>query len=124
MLGVIDRLIDGQDKIEVKKLLTKKFFDEKPEEVWRWHHQFRKLVINSAPNDAHYTLADMHNQCREIGITFTLITQVNDKLFCHCYYNYLMMIRISIVSTLTHTLDQNLKARKITSRKQREAAWS
>ena len=66
---------DGQEKVEVSKLLTKKFFKEKPEEVWRWHSQFRKLVINSAPNEAHDTLADMHNMCKEIGIKFSMITE-------------------------------------------------
>jgi len=64
--------------------LTHKTFTETPEEIWRWHHEFRKLQVTKAPNVGHYAIANLQVFCEKNDIKFTLITQVR-KMLDACY---------------------------------------
>jgi len=50
---------------------------ENPQDVWRWHHEFRRLTEKNAPNLSHHSIADLQAFCHRSNIKFTLITQVH-----------------------------------------------
>ncbi len=55
--------------------MTHQYFDKVPEEIWRWHHELRRLVEKNKPNVSHHALADLQMFYKKQNHKFTLITQ-------------------------------------------------
>jgi len=70
------KLKDENEKISASTFLTHKYFCKVPEEIWRWHYEFRKLVEKNKPNVSHHALADLQMFYKRQNQKFTLITQV------------------------------------------------
>ena len=69
-------MLDAEKPIKASEFLTYDFFRENPKEVWRWHHELRRLVAKNAPGLSHQAIADLQAFCHKSNIKFTLITQV------------------------------------------------
>jgi len=67
-------LID--ESVKAQDFLTYKYFKEKPEEVWDWHYEFKRMVRLSSPNVCHTVVSEIQQFCEENDIECTLITQV------------------------------------------------
>lgn len=57
-------------------LATRAAFEKDPKRVWEWYAYRKALITHSAPNPAHYALAEMEFKVR----AFTLVTQNIDGL--------------------------------------------
>ena len=77
--------IDKEEKISASKFLTHRYFEDTPEEIWRWHHEFRKLVEQNKPNVSHHALADIQMLYKKENKKFTLITQNIDGYHVEAY---------------------------------------
>ncbi len=60
-----------------------------PEEIWRWHHEFRKWVEKNKPNVSHHALADLQMFYKKQNQKFTLITQNIDGYHIDAYHQAL-----------------------------------
>ncbi len=75
------------------KFLTHQYFCNVPGEIWRWHHEFRKLVEKNKPNISHHALADLQMFYKKQNQKFTLITQNIDGYHIDAYHQALEKIQ-------------------------------
>ena len=73
---MIKLILDKAEKLKATDFLTHSFFLHTPQEIWRWHHEFRKLQVTKAPNISHHAIANFQIFCEKQNIKFSLITQV------------------------------------------------
>lgn len=78
-------LRNENEKISASSFLTHKYFYKSPEEIWRWHHVFRRLVEKNRPNISHHALADLQIFYKKQKKKFTLITQNIDGYHVDAY---------------------------------------
>ena len=58
-------------------MLTKVFFDEKPQVNWQWHYEFMDLLLGAQVNAGHQAV---HDIVRRGGGKFFHVTQNIDNL--------------------------------------------
>jgi len=78
-------LRNKEEKISATRFLTHQYFEHTPEEIWRWHHVFRKLKESNKPNISHHALADIQMHYKKQNQKFTLITQNIDGYHIDAY---------------------------------------
>jgi len=80
-------------KVSESTSLTYEDFCKSPEEIWRWHHEFRKLVEKNKPSISHHALADLQLLFKKQNQKFTLITQNIDGYHVAAYLQALEKIQ-------------------------------